>query len=233
MTPWGTWLSCEEWEIEPVPGLPLAYDAGLVWECNPVTGESAARPAMGKFKHEMAAADPVDERIYLTEDQANGLFYRFTPDDWGDLSSGVLEAAAVDAATGSVTWLPVPGAAAPAAPLRTTVGGATPFNGGEGCVYDSGKVYVTTKGDNRVWVHDVGTGTMTVLYDGAATGGPLTGVDNIIASPLSHDLYVAEDGGNMEVCVITPEGPSPPWSAWRGRNTVWISASPVFRPCPR
>jgi hypothetical protein len=30
----------------------------------------------------------------------------------------------------------------------------------------------------------------------------LNGVDNIIASQ-AHDLYVAEDGGNLEVCVIT------------------------------
>lgn len=32
---------------------------------------------------------------------------------------------------------------------------------------------------------------------------PLTGVDNITGSA-SGDLFVAEDGGNMEICVITP-----------------------------
>ncbi len=32
---------------------------------------------------------------------------------------------------------------------------------------------------------------------------PLTGVDNITGAR-SGDLYVAADGGNMEICVITP-----------------------------
>jgi secreted PhoX family phosphatase len=46
---------------------------------------------------------------------------------------------------------------------------------------------------------------MTALYDGADFTEPvLNGVDNIIVSS-AHDLYVAEDGGNLEVCVITPE----------------------------
>ena len=46
---------------------------------------------------------------------------------------------------------------------------------------------------------------MRVLYDAADFADPvLDGVDNIIVSE-AHDLYVAEDGGNLEVCVITPE----------------------------
>src|SRR5690606_257219 len=46
LTPWGTWLSCEEWEDSE------AYDAGKVWECDPF-GEAApvVRPALGVFKH--------------------------------------------------------------------------------------------------------------------------------------------------------------------------------------
>jgi uncharacterized protein len=202
VTPWGTWLSCEEWED---PGSFGTYDGGKVFECDPFgRSEPIDRPMFGRCKHEAAAVDTDLRRIYLSEDLGDGLFYRFTPDTWGDLSSGTLEAARLDAA-GRVTWLPVPDPTAATGSLRSQVPEATAFDGGEGCVYDDGKVYLTTKGDDRVWAHDVGAGTMTVLYDAAEFADPvLDGVDNIIASA-AGDLYVAEDGGNMEVCIITPD----------------------------
>jgi hypothetical protein len=108
-------------------------------------------------------------------------------------------------AGGTVTWLPVAGGAAPTAALRTTVPGAATFNGGEGLLVDSDHLYLTTKGDDRVWVLDIAAQTMTVLYDSRTLAEPvLSGVDNIAVSA-AHDLYVAEDGGNLEVCTITPE----------------------------
>ncbi len=81
-TPWGTWLSCEE------------TDTGQVWECDPLGARAAVvRPAMGRFKHEAAAVDPVGKRVYLTEDLGDGGLYRFTPDRYPDLAAGVLEIA--------------------------------------------------------------------------------------------------------------------------------------------
>ena len=89
--PWGTWLTCEE------------TSDGQVFECDP-TGVSAAvvRPALGTFKHEAVCADIAERRLYLTEDQADGNFYRFTPTVWGQLNSGLLEVAKVS--SGAVTW---------------------------------------------------------------------------------------------------------------------------------
>jgi secreted PhoX family phosphatase len=207
LTPWGTWLSCEEWEDT------QGYDAGRVWECDPFgVAPAVARPSLGIFKHEMATSDPDRQRLYLSEDQPDGLLYRYTPSagTWGSgaaLDGGLLEAMAVDAA-GHVTWISVADfvdPAAPAAALRRSVPGATTFNGGEGVLYDAGLVYLTTKGDDRVWVHDVEAQTVAVLYDGSEHITPvLNGVDNIAVSA-AHDLYVAEDGGDLEVCVITPE----------------------------
>ena len=205
LTPWGTWLSCEEYEETEAP-----YLAGKVWECDPFGVEPAIdRPSLGRFKHEMAAVDTERRRVYLTEDLDDGLFYRYTPPDgvWGSgaaLAGGTMEAMAV-AGDSSVTWLPVPGVDAAASALRGTVPGATAFNGGEGAIYDGGHVYITTKGDDRVWDHDIEAETMTVLYDATDFPAPvLSGVDNIIVSS-AHDLYVAEDGGNLEVCIITPD----------------------------
>ena len=74
-TPWGTWLSCEEYDlgdaVAPVlPGFPFGPGvAGMVWECDP-TGATpgTALPALGVFSHEAVAVDPVTNTVYLTED---------------------------------------------------------------------------------------------------------------------------------------------------------------------
>jgi len=83
-TPWGSWLTCEE------------SDRGQVYECDPF-GEREAElvPALGTYKHEAVAVDPVNGYLFLTEDEEDGLLYRFTPQNWPkdgkpDLSTGTL-----------------------------------------------------------------------------------------------------------------------------------------------
>lgn len=206
-TPWGTYLSCEEFDVE--PGL-----RGQVWECDPLgVAPAVARPALGCFMHEAATVDPVRGHVYLTEDRSDGLFYRFTPTVIGNLSAGVLEAAVLGTG-GAVSWVTIPDPVGAVADTRAqgAAAGATTFDGGEGCYIDAVEdvVYVSTKNDNSIWKFDIVAGTMTVLYDGAAIVGPgipgLRGVDNIAVSPFSGDVFVAEDGGDMEVVMITPEG---------------------------
>jgi secreted PhoX family phosphatase len=139
-TPWGTWLSCEE------------HDAGLVWECDPAGKLTAQpRPALGVFSHEAAAVDPVAEQVYLTEDQPDGGFYRFTAAGYPNLSEGLLEVAVV-ALDGSVSWreVPEPTPAPGQTPTRAQVPDMTTFNGAEGIWHDGGVLYFTTKGDRRV-----------------------------------------------------------------------------------
>jgi secreted PhoX family phosphatase len=192
-TPWGTWLSCEE------------HDTGRVWECDP-SGKRAAtvHDAMGVFKHEAAAVDPVHKHVYLTEDQPEGRFYRFVPKRYPDLGAGVLEAASV-APNGRTTWLKVPDPSATTKPTRFQLPKARRFDGGEGAYFDAGKVYFTTKGDDRVWVYDTSRSTMGLLYDaGALRDPPLTGVDNVWVSKRSGDVFVAEDGGDLDIVMITP-----------------------------
>lgn len=203
-TPWGTYLSCEEFDVK--PGL-----RGQVWECDPLGAVPAvARPAMGCFTHEAATVDPVRGHVYMTEDRSDGLFYRFTPTNAEDLSAGVLHAAKM-AADGSVTWvlIPDPVGAVDATRVQGAAAGATKFDGGEGCYLDGDLVYISTKNDNRIWKLDIATQTMTILYDSGVVGPGLPGlrgVDNIAVSPDSGDVLVAEDGGDMEVVIITPEG---------------------------
>jgi sugar lactone lactonase YvrE len=191
-TPWGTWLSCEE------------YDGGQVWEADP-TGErpAAVRPALGVFNHEAVAVDPVGRRLYLTEDKPDGGFYRFTPTAYPDLTTGLLELAVVNGA--SVSWVAVPDPSAISVPTRQQLPEMTKFSGGEGIWFDSGTVYFSTKGDNRIRAYDTAASTLEVIYDADATpDAPLRGVDNVTVSSFG-DVYVCEDGDNLEVCMITPE----------------------------
>ena len=194
-TPWGTWLSCEE------------HPGGMVWEADPAGILPALpRPALGNFSHEAAAVDPVGGHVYLSEDQGDGLFYRFTPATKGDLTTGVLDAAVV-AADGSVTWarVPDPNIVTQGQETRQQVPEATRFDGSEGLWHHEGIVYFTTKGDRKVWAYDVRAAKIEVLYDHRVTpGAALDAVDNITVSPFG-DVYVCEDGGNMEIGLITPE----------------------------
>ncbi|MCE7081282.1 alkaline phosphatase PhoX [Streptomyces sp. ST2-7A] len=215
-TPWNTWLSCEE------------VSRGYVYETDP-RGVNAAvrRPAMGRFNHEAAACDPVRRVIYLTEDETTGGFYRFIPTTWGNLSSGTLQ---ILTQTGSaLRWVTVPDPSAASTATRNQVADTRRFNGGEGCYHRGNICFFTTKGDNRVWAYNAAANTLEIVYDDNLTANPpLTGVDNITGTPVG-DLYVAEDGGNMEICVITPEDVVAPFLRITGQNSSEI-CGPAFNP---
>jgi len=219
-TPWGTWLSCEE-----VPG-------GRVWECDP-TGrrDGEVRPALGTFKHEAVTVDPEGERLYLTEDEPDGRLYRFTPASYPDLSEGVLEVAAV-ADDDTVTWLEVPSPTGIDTPTRQQVPESTAFDGGEGIWFDSGVVYFTTKGDDVVRGYHVADARMEVVYDaGMLDDPPLTGVDNVTVAP-SGDLFVCEDGTDMELVLITPDRVVAPFLKVTGQDESEL-AGVAFDPSGR
>lgn len=201
-TPWGTWLSGEE------------YPGGRIWECDPAGRvPAAARPALGVFVHEAAAVDLRRGHVYLTEDVPDGCWYRFTPAhrERGrlDLTAGVLEAAHV-ADDGRVTWLRVPDPLAERTATRLQVPGATRFRGGEGTWCANGRVYFTTKHDDRVWSYDLASSTLRILYERANSPTPvLRGVDNVTVAP-DGDVLVAEDNGSMQIVAIAPDGAAAP-----------------------
>jgi secreted PhoX family phosphatase len=88
VTPWGSWLTCEE-TVVAAPRTGTSH--GWVFEVPAAaTGLVAPVPlkAMGRFRHEAAAVDPRTGIIYQTEDQDDGLFYRFIPKVPGKLAEG-------------------------------------------------------------------------------------------------------------------------------------------------
>lgn len=205
-TPWGTWLSGEE----------NFGGKGRLWECDPTGRNPAvAREAMGLWTREAAAVDPVDERVYMTEDDREGVIYRFTPDNYPDLTSGALEALIV-ADDGSISWGAIADPSGAATPTKKQVAGATVFPGNEGIWYHDGWVYFTSKTDHSVHGLDLRNQTYHLIWKGdpdglGVEGAVLSGVDNITVDQGSGDLIVAEDGGNMELVVITPDGQVAPF----------------------
>jgi secreted PhoX family phosphatase len=76
------------------------------------------------------------------------------------------------------------------------------FSGGEGICYLDGSVFFTTKGDNKMWEYEIAGNQLSVAYDATTSTTPeLTGVDNITATP-AGGLYVAEDGGDMQIVLL-------------------------------
>lgn len=225
VTPWGTWLSGEETDI------------GLIWECDPFdrTGLSArAITGCGSFTHEAAAVDPTTHTFYLTEDMPDSAFYRFLPAEpnLGGVpgTTGVLQALVVAAtqeqidAEGArgpwaVSWVDIPNpnplqipelpaALQPQTPTRLQAE-CTHFDGGEGIWWQDGVVYFTSKGDRRVWAHDIASQTLQVIYDDFffAPDPLLDSVDNIVMTP-GGDIVIVEDKeeANQQAVAIQPDG---------------------------
>lgn len=185
----GKWFSCEE-----------SGTSGKVFECDPLNpSQGVVRPALGSFNHEAAVEDPETGYVYLTEDDPSGRFYRFVPTTRGDFSAGVLYAA--NSSGGILTWV-VSSASGP-----DRQGSTTAFSGGEGLWIENRTLYFTTKGDKKVWEVDLNTQAISVLYDGVTmSSAALNAVDNCTVHSPSGDVYVCEDGGNMEVCLIADNG---------------------------
>ena len=223
-TPWGTWLSCEE------------IESGQVFECDPMGNTAAVvRPGLGTFNHEAVAVDLQHNCAYLTEDMRDGGLYRFvSARGLPDLTEGRLEIAAVVSRDGVdyIEWLEISDPQGSIVATRRQVPDYFPFNGGEGIAMHDSKVYFTTKGDNRVWCYDTLSQRIDVIYDAATSSNPiLTGVDNVAITP-GGDVLVAEDGGNMQIVVLTTDFEPIPLLQIIGQDDSEI-CGPAFDPTYR
>lgn len=216
-TPWQTWLSCEE------------HENGFVWECDPIGAvPGVKRELMGRFPHEAAACDPVGQAIYMTEDRSDGGLYRFIPTTWGDLSDGVLEIL-TEPTAGTLVWAIVPDPLAATTRCREQVADTKTFQGGEGIDLANGRIVFTTKSDNKVWEYDPVANTLGVIHDPTIhVNSVLSGVDNLEASD-DGVIYVAEDGGDMQIVLVRPDGTTFPVLQVEGVENSEI-CGPAFDP---
>ena len=110
ITPWGSWLTCEEAPTGPGQrfGEGLAENHGWVFEVPAnATGLIDAVPlkAMGRFNHEAACVDPRTGIVYLSEDRDDSVLYRFVPTTPGRLGDGgLLQAMVLEGLSDTRNW---------------------------------------------------------------------------------------------------------------------------------
>jgi hypothetical protein len=83
------------------------------------------------------------------------------------------------------------------------------MNRPEGLCIDpvSGVVFFAESGVGRVIAYDPASGVYEVLYSEKDFDDPvLTDTDNLAVSPTTGDLFICEDSGTFDICILTPEG---------------------------
>jgi len=180
VTPWGSWISCEENTSTPETNRPgnannVTKRHGYNFEV-PSLAEGLVNPeplvAMGRFNHEAVAIDPRTGIVYETEDRGDGLFYRFIPTQPGNLrAGGVLEALRIQGRPQAITktgfpigqkfpvdWIRIedPDPATDTVRVEGFTKGAAQFSRGEGAWFGNNEVYFTctnggTAGVGQVW----------------------------------------------------------------------------------
>ena len=176
-TPWGSWLTCEEWTQRADPH--HAENHGYVFEVPASTTMELTKAtpiiAMGRFVHEAVACGPRGDVVYLTEDRGDGCLYRFLPTVAGSVQNGGrLQALVVDEQPAmdtrnwtddgttnlipgiplKVSWLDLTEIDAPKDDLRyrAFAQGAARFARGEGIWHSGEQVYFacTTGGQAKI-----------------------------------------------------------------------------------
>lgn len=230
VTPWGSWLSCEE-DVSR-PGRLARKDHGWVFEVPAGgTGPVDAVPlkAMGRFNHEAAAVDPATGYVYLTEDRQDGLLYRFIPTVPGKLAAGGKLQALALAAEGEpavggfrpIRWIDLDNVESPEDDLRKrgAAAGAKTFARGEGIHMGTGKngselFFIATSGGaaslGQVWRLrlDRGREALQMFFESTDPAQFNYG-DNLTIAP-DGQLIVCEDQYtdvvDNHLQVITPAG---------------------------
>lgn len=217
VTPWGTWITCEEVFDGTVQRHGYAFEIDA-YATGPVKAEPI-RPA-GRFSHEAVAW--LAGALYETEDRGDAALYRYVPDTAprraGDLarSTGRLQALVVTGMPGAdtgnrvtagtfavgrpfpVQWVDIatPEPAGDTVRREAQGKGAARFSRTEGCWVAGDKLYFdcTDGGAARlgqIWELDVRASTLTLIFESA---GPaqLRNPDNLVVTP-TGDLLLCED----------------------------------------
>ncbi|MDZ7694792.1 MAG: DUF839 domain-containing protein [Balneolaceae bacterium] len=257
-TPWNSWLTCEE--IVSHPDDTYAKSHGYVFEVPASVEPALARPvpikAMGRFDHEAVAVDPDTGIVYLTEDDSEGLLYRFIPNTRGKMhDGGTLQALAVKGQSSrdtrnwkaepitigepmEVEWIDLENIDSPEDDLRHRGydDGAARFARGEGMWYGNKEIYFACTNGGKMELGQIWKLTPSAeneadkleLFVESHDGTMLENADNLTVAPWG-DLFVCEDGDNTQYLLgITPQGEVYQF----GRNVISTSelAGATFSP---
>jgi secreted PhoX family phosphatase len=211
-TPWNSWITCEETTQR--AGGRLLADHGFAFDVPATIQPGLAEPrpltALGRFRREAVAIDPLSGIVYQTEDAPEGVFWRFVPVRPGDLhAGGQLEALRIrdftgdtanwqrrDVAVGqsfTVEWVAVDDVLGdPARQARER--GAHRFTRGEGLWLSGDRLWFTaTDGGaqrrGQVWML---TGDRLTLFAEPDDARLLENADNLTVAPWG-DLVLCED----------------------------------------
>lgn len=250
VTPWMSWITCEETTAGPPQGWDEQH--GYCWDV-PVGGNGPADAsgpytALGRFAHEAIACSP-DGVVYETEDSGDTSgFYRFTPDSFGNLNSGTLEMLKIVGEDEYLTytphspgdqfdveWVPIadpepPGQGGNDVFDQGAALGAAHFSRLEGCWYGHGSIFfVSTSGggagNGQVWQYNINDETLTLIFE-SPDSDVLDNPDNLTVSP-SGNLLLCEDGGSPDQFLrgLTQDGAIFDFAANLEDNTEWAGAT--------
>jgi uncharacterized protein len=177
VTPWNSWITCEETNFRKGGdnGF-LGKDHGYNFEVPATDKIGLVDPvplkAMGRFVHESVAVHPTVGIVYQTEDEGDGLLYRYVPNRYGKLQEGGrLQCLVINEWKGAdtrnhgenaadhfperklfdVSWLDLDGIDSPEGDLRIRgrKSGAAIFSSGEGMSYGSGELFFTASSGGK------------------------------------------------------------------------------------
>lgn len=239
VTPWGTWLTCEEDVTNAGDG--VRRDHGWVFEV-PANSTGLVNPApikaMGRFNHEAACVDPATGIVYLTEDRDDSLLYRYLPVVLGDLArGGKLQALVAQniadtrnwsgrqmqpGSWANVSWIDLDDVESPEDDLRVrgAADGATLFARGEGINMGDGELYFccTSGGAEelgqifRLTFSDDGSARLQLFFESSDPSQFHYG-DNLTVSPNGHLIVCEDQSGDVStnhLRGITPAGEAYP-----------------------
>jgi secreted PhoX family phosphatase len=228
ITPWGTWLTCEETNLGPSSTLDRQH--GYIFEVPAfASGETATEPlrSLGLHYPEAAVVDPETGIVYITSDRGPCGTFRFVPEQYGNLAGpGKVQMLAIDGAPGydtrsgqrpklklPVSWVDIDDPSNEAAYRADSLytyreglakGGAT-FSRGEGAWYSRNTVYFACSngGDARLGqifaLHLKNNDVQELELVFESTNEDAMGApDNICVTPSGNNLIICEDGSGAE-----------------------------------
>ena len=219
ITPWNTWLSCEE-NINKKNKNKVSH--GYIFEVNPnKKGLNRPKPlkAMGRFNHEAVAFDSYNN-AYLTEDRSDGLIYKFIPKTKNNLNEGELFALRIknledgrnwDSPSTKVRekysadWVKIEDFDPEDDTIRNEgmIKGATPFARPEGIISDNKSIFICCTSGGRlkkgqIWkLKPTSTNELLIeLWYEVQDEASLNMPDNITTAPWG-DLIICEDNSDI------------------------------------